>query len=282
MIYVSSSCLREKNIIESVEVLANRGFRHMELSSGSGYCSNIEREILRLKNKYGLNYLCHNYFPPLKKPLVLNLSSLNDNIFNKTIGSLENSIKLSRKMGVNKFGFHAGFFLDFKVEEIGKKISCRRLFDRDMCIARFCEGFRRLESTAGNLELYIENNVISHTNFKTFQGISPVMLVCYRDYLELKKLINFKLLLDVGHLKVSSQSLGLNFEDELSKMMAVSDYLHISDNDGSADQNRRIKEDSDLFALLRKNDIKGKLVTLEVNEGIAAISRSFQLLERLM
>ena len=45
--------------------------------------ANFEIDLLELKDKYNLNYQCHNYFPPPQQDFVLNLASLNDDTFNK-------------------------------------------------------------------------------------------------------------------------------------------------------------------------------------------------------
>ncbi len=66
MIYVSSSCIRHKKIKDSVKELAENGFQNIELSGGTQYYNNIESDLLKLKEKYNLNYRCHNYFPPPK------------------------------------------------------------------------------------------------------------------------------------------------------------------------------------------------------------------------
>lgn len=282
MIYISSSCIRASTIHETIDILYKNGFKDIELSGGTSYYDEIENDIIKLKTRYNLNYLCHNYFPPPKEPFVLNLASLNDDIYQKTLSHLEIAIKLARKLNAVKFGFHAGFLLDFDVNELGGKVHYNKLFDPHRCICRFCEGFNRLKDFAGNLELYIENNVISYTNLKTFDGVNPFMMTDYKGYQELKKLIDFKLLLDIAHLEVSSNSLGLNFEDELYKMMNVSDYLHLSGNDGLSDQNRHLVDQSALYKGLKRYKLKGKIVTLEVRGTEEHIKNSYNLLSEVI
>ena len=86
------------------------------------------------------------------------------------------------------------------------------------------------------------------------------MLANFKDYKELYNLINFNLLLDVGHLKVSSKTLGLNFENELNSLMAISKYIHISDNDGLSDQNQVIKPNTFLYNYLKMVKLHNKIV----------------------
>ena len=47
--------------------------------------------------------------------------------------------------------------------------------------------------------------------------------------------LNFKPLLDVGHLKVSSKTLGLNFKEEFDNFSKYTDFIQVSDNNGLKD-----------------------------------------------
>lgn len=282
MIYVSSSCVKHNKITDSVIELVDNGFRNIELSGGTEYYDGFEKDLLELKEKYTLNYICHNYFPPPKKHLVLNLASLNDETYEKTFNHLVKSIMLSKKLGAKKFGFHAGFFIDIKVSEIGKKINKNTLFHKEKAIKKFCDGFEDLQQIAKNLKLYVENNVFSSTNYKTYNGNQIFMLCNFEDYQKLQNKINFNLLLDVAHLKVSSQSLNLYFESQLSSMISKTDYVHISDNDSLHDLNNTLKQDSNLIALLQKQDLKNKDFTLEVYDSIDKIKQSYQILQELI
>ena len=80
MIYISSSCIKAKTIKESVTILAEAGFKNIELSGGTQYYSSFETDLIKLQDKYGLNYQLHNYFPPPPNHFVLNLASINKDI----------------------------------------------------------------------------------------------------------------------------------------------------------------------------------------------------------
>lgn len=278
MIYVSSSCVKHNKIKDSVQELVDNGFKNIELSGGTQYYDGFEDDLLELKNKYTLNYICHNYFPPPKKHFVLNLASLNENIYTNSFEHIKKAIKLSKKLGAKKLGFHAGFFIDIKVSEIGKKISKASLYDKNKAIQKFCKGFNELKQFAGDLNLYIENNVFSSTNYQTYKGENFFMLTNSYDYNKLKEEINLNLLLDVAHLKVSSRTLGLNFESELSTMLKNSNYIHISDNDGLHDLNNSLTKDSELINLLKNTDLTNKDFTLEIYDSINKIQDTYEIL----
>ena len=129
MIYVSSFCSKQKKIGSAIRELAEHGFRNIELSGGTEYYEGYEEDIFDLKEKYNLKFLVHNYFPPPKDDFVLNLASLDDAIFERSFEQLRKAIRLASLLGADKFGFHAGFYVDIRVDELGKAISAHNLWD---------------------------------------------------------------------------------------------------------------------------------------------------------
>ena len=282
MIYISTSCIKNTKIKDSVEELATNGFKNIELSGGTEYYDNFENDLLDLKDKYNLNYRCHNYFPPPKKHFVLNLASLNDETFQISFKHLQRVIALSNRLGADKFAFHAGFFIDIKLHEIGKKLSKDNLFNEDESISRFCDAFQDLQKQACGVSLFIENNVFSSSNADTYDGENPFMMTNFNEYVSLKEKIDFNLLLDVAHLKVSARTLKLNWEEEFEKMMDASSYVHVSNNDGFHDLNNQLTKTSVLTSMLRQSDTRNKDFTLEIYDGMDAIKRSHETLAEVV
>ena len=282
MIYISSSCVNNARIRESVEELAANGFQNIELSGGTEFYENFENDLLELKDRYKLNYRCHNYFPPPKKPFVFNLASLNNETFKASFNHLQKAIILSNKLGADKFAFHAGSFIDIKLNEIGKKLSKDNLFDKKKSIERFCKAYIDIKKQSKNVSLFIENNVFSRTNADTYDGENPFMMTNFNEYKTLKEKINFNLLLDVAHLKVSAKTLKLDWEDEFEKMMDASSYIHVSNNDGFHDLNNQLTKTSILASMLKQSDNQNKDFTLEIYDGMDAIKRSYETLSDLV
>ena len=278
MIYISTSCVKNTKIKDSVQELAENDFQNIELSGGTEYYENFENDLLELKDKYSLNYRCHNYFPPPKKPFVLNLASLNDETFQMSFDHLEKVIALSNRLGADKFAFHAGFFIDIRLSEIGKKLSRDNLFDKKEAVERFCNAYDVIKRKAKNVSLFIENNVFSKTNADTYDGENPFMMTNFDEYKSLKEKINFNLLLDIAHLKVSSKTLRLDWEEEFENMMSVSSYIHVSDNDGFHDLNSQLTKNSSLLSMLKQSDTKNKDFTLEIYDEMNAIKKSYEVL----
>ena len=280
MIFVSSACVKHNKIKYSVQELVNYGFKNIELSGGTNFYNGFVDDLLELKDKYNLNYICHNYFPPPKNHFVLNLASLDNNVFQKSFNHLEKSIDLSRKLNSKKFGLHAGFYHNIPLNQIGKRITKQKLFDKEKSVLRFCNAFNSLKEKNPDISLYIENNVLSNENFNNF-GENFFMLTNMSEYLGLIKKIDFNLILDTGHLKVSCNSLNLNFEKEFDYLFNKSDYLHISDNNCYVDQNKGLQKSSNLYSILSQYSLSNRTVTIEVYDSIREIIKTYNLINNL-
>lgn len=276
MIYISSSCVQSQTIKEAIETLINCGFKNIELSGGTKFYHNYENDIIELKEKNNLEYLIHNYFPPPQKDFVLNLASLDDFVYEHSISHAQNALQLAKKLNTKKIGFHAGFFINLSPVELGEEININPLFNKDETLKRFCSAYDLINDNPYNIDVYIENNVLSAINYKKYNYLNPFMLTNWDSYVELKNKLNIKLLLDVGHLKVSAASLSLKFEEEFEKFINESDYLHISDNDNLSDQNLPIDKGSILLERLRRCDLNDKTITLEVNGSMKDIISSYE------
>lgn len=281
-IYISTACVRNPTIGASVRQLAEAGYTHIELSGGTQPYPEMEQELLDLQREFGLSYVCHNYFPPPESPFVINLASLDDDTYERSVENIEKAIALSRLLGVDFFGFHAGFLFNIPVSQIGKSIAQQTLFDHDQAMRRFVTSLGVLTAKHPDLKLYVENNVLAGMNYTNFDGRNPFFLTTAAELQALEQAQPFNLLLDVAHLKVSAQTLGLDFERELAPMMAASDYIHISDNDGSADTNGVFREGSDMHNLLLKYNFTGKRITLETYGGLDVIAESYQTAKTLI
>ena len=280
MIFVSTGCVKAKKIKDAISQLAKAGFKNIELSGGTKYYTDYENDLLRLQGKYDLNYQVHNYFPPPEEHFVLNLASLDNDIREQSIQLCRNAIKLSKKLGGKRYGIHAGFLIDFKPKEAGAKINHRKLADRNEALARFTDAWKEIgDEGDGDVTLYVENNVFSSTNAKTFSGNNPFLLSDYQGYQELKEQANFNLLLDLAHLKVSVNSLGLDFFSEAKKMLSLTNYVHVSDNDSFHDQNKELKYDSNILHCLRDFDFHDGTVVIEVYGDLEQVKSSAEIVK---
>ena len=280
MIYISSGCVRANRIGDAVRFLVDRGFKNIELSGGTDFYVDYVNDLQKLKNNYGLSFSLHNYFPPPRKHFVLNLASLNNDVFNSSIENCKKALDLSQELGASKYGIHAGFLIDPKVDELGRKIKQQKHYDKQKAMEQFAKGLRSLKEYSDSIEIYVENNVFSTPNIESF-GYNPFLFTDFRSYTELREFVDFKILLDWAHLKVSCNTLGIDFGEELNRLAPLSDYYHLSDNDGLTAANHKIEKESILFEYLSSMQNANQTLTLEIYDGIDAVEETYRFLKDL-
>lgn len=229
------------------------GIKYIELSGGK-YDNDQLSKLVKLKNK--AYFQIHNYFPPPKKPFVLNLASLNTDIAKLSIDHIINGINWACELESFVYSFHAGFLLDPKINELGRKVSSKKLFNREESTLRFIERLNEIDIYAKTkgVKLLIENNVLSKKNFDEF-GCDPFLMANEIDCLKIMKNTskNVELLIDLAHLKVSANSLGfdpIKFLNNTDKWIKA---YHLSDNDGTKDSNEPISKNSWFWPYLKKD-----------------------------
>ncbi|WP_282145524.1 sugar phosphate isomerase/epimerase family protein [Alteromonas stellipolaris] len=268
-IFVSSSCVNNSRIAQSVKMLADQGFTNIELSGGTNLYPEWKAELITLKSELGLTYRCHNYFPPPKEHFVLNLSSHDKFERRRSIEHVLNVIELSNELEASVYGIHAGFRLQPDTNKLGKAFTNVALQPENEAIELFAAAWEKVNDRAieHGVKLYVENNVLSAANHKTFTQGNPFLATDSVSIKKLQKATGAPLLLDIAHLKVSCNSLGLSFDNELKTLVAQSDYLHFSDNNGMADTNHGLHKGTEVFKLLESVALNNKTITLEVYDG---------------
>ncbi len=261
MIFVSTGGIRETSAYNTALAFIEHGIIGIELSGGA------YEEIILSKYQKLLEtaiFQVHNYFPPPKKPFVFNLASPNKLIAEKSIVHAKNAIKLSAALGRPIYSFHAGFLLDPKVSELGKPIDTPHVNDRTVCLDLFLERIASLAEYAScnNVQLLIENNVITDSNIRKF-GNDPLLMTSPKEakFIMENTPSNVNMLLDVAHLKVSANSLGF---DRYEMFRSCDNWIkayHFSDNDGKSDSNNVIDIDSWFWPYIKKNE---NYYTLEI------------------
>jgi len=283
MIYISSSCLSSSKISNVVEQLATTGFKNIELSGGTDYYSEIFGDLIYLKKQYGLIYSCHSYFPPPKNDFVINLASCNDVIYECSISHYENCIQQLPQIDCRDLSIHAGFMMELSTKDLGNEIETEYLYDYNDSIERFCSAYKKLHKLAkqNNITVYLENNVLSKENFQKY-GRDCLMMIDSIAILELRKRLEFNLLLDLAHLYVTCNSLGNSFENEVRALTSFAKWIHISSNDSLFDQHKPLTPEcpiTNVCSKFIKPEIK---LTLETKGSLDEIIGSYNILSTKM
>ena len=165
-------------------------------------------------------------------------------------------MRLAISLGCPRYSFHAGFRINPHVSELGKKLGRHSLQDRKFAYELFGDRVLMLaeEARQEGVTLFIENNVINSANL-SFYGEDPLLLThpdeisCFMKNMP----SNVHLLLDVAHLKVSSNALGFDLIDAHETLKEWIKGYHLSDNDGMTDSNGEVSEDSWFWQVLIPN-----------------------------
>jgi sugar phosphate isomerase/epimerase len=244
MIYVSTGGFKDLVFEDAIKEMSLAGIVAFELSGGK-FSNDVPARLKILSNKYAI--ALHNYFPPPKTPFVLNLASFRDDIVQASIGHITRAIDLSYAVGAKFYAFHAGYLIDPPASDLGKKISKQVINDRQQALEYFIERASTLAAYAESkgVKLLVENNVLSSANYKSFYE-NPLLMVDEDETHEImnRSHINLGLLIDVAHLKVSSNTLGFSAIDFLNSFYDSVSAYHFSDNLGLEDSNNEISGES--------------------------------------
>ncbi|WP_425639536.1 sugar phosphate isomerase/epimerase family protein [Algoriphagus yeomjeoni] len=248
---------------------------NLEFSSGMPFMQNMEEIYLNAK----LSKMPHNYFPAPETPFVLNLGSKDEQIRKKSIEHCKNGLRLSSISASPFFAAHAGFCIDPNPEELGRKIAFSQDFDDALHKKLFRESVLEILEYADQLgiDFLIENNVLAPFNYN---GVNPLLCCDSGGINEFFKEINHPrigLLLDTAHLKVTSNTLQLDLEDELDKIRNTIKAIHHSDNNGEIDDNQPLgknywflKHMSHFNSLVHVLEVKKQSLE-EINEQISLL-----------
>lgn len=260
MIYISSSACAKDKVKDAVLEFVKLGILNIELSGGTRFYGRIEEDLLNLKKRFGVNFLIHNYFPPLAEysDFVMNVASQEENEKNITFAIIKNAIRLSKTLGCSLYTLHAGFNVPLyeKKGVFYKKLNSRKKQNQKNTKEGFYKGIDFLLSHFIN-----EKFKIGIENFFPLKGRFNSFLESQDDIIEFlnlyKKEPNIGLLLDFGHLNVAANILGFNKYNLIDKLF--SNYankifeIHISENKGIYDSHNISDLDSWQLKVVAKN-----------------------------
>lgn len=251
MIYITTGGFSDINAAQATASYLASGIRHVELSAGK-YCADIEAQLEQHKDQ--CSFILHNYFPVPETPFVLNLASLDDQVFTTSYEHVKSTIAMASRLGSKYYSFHAGFLLDPKPAELGQRIGKRAFFDRDKAVEQFVTAVNSLAEYAATqgVQLLIENNVCSPRNYEHFKA-DPFLLSDPDGVNELFQHLDagVGMLLDVAHLKVSANTLGYDPDTFVAQCHELIGAYHLSDNCGTVDSNQAFDENAYFWKYLK-------------------------------
>lgn len=242
MIFVSTGGIRHKSAAETAKEYFEHGILGVELSGGA-FSSSYQKDLLALSQDLVMQV--HNYFPPPKVPFVFNLASVDNLVASKSIEQVRTAIKLAVQLNNPVYSFHAGFRINPIVSELGSVLGRYSLTKREHALELFGERVCDLAEEARHegVTLLIENNVLNQSNFSVYKE-DPLLLTYPEEINNFMSTMpsNVGLLLDLAHLKVSSNTLNFNLKQAHIDLQKWIKGYHLSDNNGAADSNECITD----------------------------------------
>jgi len=262
-VFTSTGGFKHLNFYQAANKLIGLGCQKIELSAG-GYIPNVRHYINLLEADCEL--MLHNYFPVPSKPFVINLSSNDSELLSRSLSLAKFAIDISSEIGSPFYGVHSGFRLNLQPKDLGQVKQIYPLMTKNQSVDIFRRSLTELGKYASkrNVSLLVENNVLSKLNHDLFRE-NPFLMV---DPVEIREIIEsldceISLLLDLAHLKVSSETLKFPLEEAVKFLNPIVQGYQVSENDGIEDRGFAFDESAWFLNLIEKSK---NFVTIELSE----------------
>lgn len=232
-----------------LEIYQDYDIKNVELGPSTTYIKNP----LEILTKYDFNYIVHNYFPPSKHPLILNISSPNKKIRKKTIEYVINCINFCKKINSNIYSIHAGFLIDPSLHKNKFVFKNTNRISRLEAIKNMIETlsiiFHKID---GSVKIAVENNTYDNNLAKYVLLSDPEEIISFIKNINLE----LGLLLDVGHLNTFCHYNNKNTFSNIKKITTEIDVIeyHIHYNDGRKDTHETLDLNSNIMKYILKKD----------------------------
>jgi len=244
--YLSTSCFNGLSIVDAVKKCGELGVFNVELSAFHPHesLSYLGEQLSNFK-LHGFNFALHNYFPPPQENFVLNIASNDDEIQKLNWRLVKNAFSLATEIDARLYGIHAGYLADgFALDNgmfqfSGAQCDYKHSLENAASFVRKAANLFDQEGVAFLLENLFPSEHGQYSLFCTFQEIKDFMGIVPESV---------GLLLDLGHLNISSCVLEFSKYEFLDKIL--SEYgdrifeIHFSENNGKIDEHLPLTKDS--------------------------------------
>lgn len=288
--FLSTSFCRNKSIDDSIKICGELSNKKIELSAPHPKedFKQIKKNLINFKNE-GYDFTLHNYFPPPQKSFVLNIASNEEEVIDNCKKLILDALSLSEAVGSSMYGIHAGYLSKAVEGENGMfKFNKNDRYEESLERSSNFIKFINEEFEKKKIKLLIENlfpgTKINSSLFCTLQHINDLM-----D----KVPDNVGLLLDLGHLNISSKFFTFNKKQFLEKYLSRYNKnlyeIHISENDGIKDEHLSLSKDSwqygfirEIFSEIKDNDIKPVFCLEARNASAYQIKQNLDLINNII
>jgi sugar phosphate isomerase/epimerase len=117
-IFISTTCFGTGNTSLKAALSYLKDFDVQGLELGSTHCweENLESEVGKM---WGGQIFTHNYFPPAREDLVIDIASDDDDVRNSSISHAQICIDVASRLGANLYTIHPGFATSASLDTAG-------------------------------------------------------------------------------------------------------------------------------------------------------------------
>ena len=248
-VYVSTVNLGSGPLPQVMEEMGHLPYPAVEISSGHQVESDSWNSILGYVRAHDAAVLLHNYAPPEPDDLLINLSNPDPAVRSQVIRFVKSRIDMTEELGADYYSFHAGYRVPYRFGV--RHYPPSEVLPRERALEIFVEALKVVMVYAEERSVHVgvENHIVEHGN----EG--NLILDDEADFESLFHEIDSDFLhlhLDVGHLKVTAQTLGVDPHSFIEAFRHKIVGVHLNDNDGTADHHQPFDRDAWFLESLRR------------------------------
>ena len=221
--------------------LGRLAYESVEISSGHRSEDESLSPVLSYARARKASVILHNYAPPEPGNLLINLSDPDSDTRDQVVRFLKSRIEFTRELGSDYYSFHAGYRVPYRFGI--RDYDASQVLGRELALEIFGEALKPVLAHAElhGVHIGVENHVVERGNQGNLilydQGDFEVLFQGFdSEFLHLH--------LDIGHLKVTCESLHLDPRAFLTQFRDKIMTVHLHDNDGKVDQHQPFGKDA--------------------------------------
>ncbi len=245
-----------------------QGITNLELGSNHCYEDNFEQ----LVNSFPGRWLVHNYFPIPKENLIVNIASLDNQIYHKSINHVKKALDFCQRVRALLYTFHPGFLSDPFGASNNSKNYDFNFMRKPISSVVYEQAFLRMLSAVKQIISYAKERDV-RIAIETEGSISK------KDYLLMQVPDEFKkfflhfskeeigINLNLGHLVLAAKAFKFA-EDEMVNLLAPYIVaLELSHNYGVKDDHLPLQKNGWYWRYIRDMRVKNAYKIIETRDS---------------
>ena len=279
-IFVSSTYYGDNSKIENVLAQCTQnGIGNIELGSNHVFETNPVEVVL----KFNCQFIVHNYFPVPQQTLVINIASMNADIYDRSIQHIFKSIDFCKKIYAKLYTFHPGFLSDPEGANIDTSNYDFQFASKDIESANYSESFDRMVNAISKISDYAEKQGVkiaieTEGSFEKSEHLLMQRPDEYRRFMDIFSQKQVGINLNIGHLYLASQVFKF---DILEFVALISNYIvamELSHNNGIKDEHKPLIEGPWYWDVITNKNFVDVIKILEFRDaGIEKVINSMSM-----